>query len=96
MKAIKTIAFFFLIALAGAAFTYFDFFATSHVSSNITIFYGPGMVLIGIGGIFLQIYLLIYNVWHRGDTSALDSANNIMGPAQVSEEQKLIREKKSD
>ena len=54
------------------------------------------MLLIGIGGIFLQIYLLIYNVWHRGDTSALDSANNIMGPAQVSEEQKLIREKKSD
>jgi hypothetical protein len=70
MERIKYIIIFFLLALAGAGWTYLDFFV-GHPGPTIGLFFaGPFTVVFGVGGFFFQIYMLFHDAWHREKTTA--------------------------
>jgi hypothetical protein len=84
MERIKYLIGFFFLALAGAGFTYLDF-ALGRVGPTLDLaLAGPAAVVVGVGGFFYQIYMLIYDAWHRGDAPTANAAANIvdrgMGP----------------
>lgn len=73
MERIKYIIMFFLLALAGAGWTFLIYWG-GHFRSISDAIGGPASIIMGIGGFFYQIYMLIYDARHRGETSPADSA----------------------
>lgn len=77
MERIKFITLFLLLALAGAGWTLMSLYFGRLGPSIELALAGPAALLMGAGGLGYQVYMAIYDAWHRRNVTAADPIGEV-------------------